>query len=162
MKIIAIVLAIGLTFIAKATACSPLPEYSPADVFRDDDVIFKGIAVAAEAMDLPVEEVVPDGVVFAVKLRWRVQELYKGRLPKEDWAMTNYLCGGVPVVVGQPYIVALSKLELDTANRDIPKRWVEQNSNVKWTLDERGTKAEFNDQDAYERLSKEFKKLSKK
>ena len=162
MKIIAIALAIGLTFTAKASACSQLPEYSPADVFRDDDVIFKGIVVAAEAMDLPIEEVVPDDVVFAVKLRWRVQELYKGRLPKEDRAMTNYLCGGVPVVVGQSYIVALTKLELDTANEYIPKRWVEENSNVKWILDERGTKAEFTDQDAYERLSREFKTLSKK
>jgi hypothetical protein len=162
MRIAAIAFAIGLTFTAKATACSPLPEFSPADIFRDDDVIFKGVAVAAEAMNLPVDEVFTDDLVLAVKVRWRIQELYKGQLPKEDWAMTNYICGGVSVVVGQPYIVALWKLELDTANGNVPKRWVEENSNVKWTLDERGTKAQFNDPNSYDRLSEAFKNLSKK
>jgi hypothetical protein len=157
------VLIIGtLTICNTAIACSKLPEVSTIDIFKQADVVFRGTVVAAESVDLPNGEDIPDGLVYAVKLRWHVEEMYKGQLEKEDWAITTYICGGVRITVGQPYIFSLSKYEVEDFDDEASKRWLKENPNMKWSLDERGTKGVFDEPLEYERLSKEFKKLSKK
>jgi hypothetical protein len=154
------VLIIGtVTTCNTAIACSKLPEASTVDIFKQADVVFKGTVVAAESVDLPMDEDIPDGLVYAVKLRWQVEEMYKGQLEKEDWAITTYFCGGVRVTVGEPYIFALSKFEVDGSDGEVAKRWAKENANIKWFLNEYGTKGAFEDPKAYERLAIEFKKL---
>jgi hypothetical protein len=60
------------------------------------------------------------------------------------------------------YIFSLSKSEVEDFDDEASKRWLKENPNMKWSLDERGTKGVFEEPLEYERLSKEFKKLSKK
>jgi hypothetical protein len=145
-----------------AVACSMVPESGAEEIFKQADVVFKGTVVAAESVDLPLDEPIPDGLVYAVKLRWHVNEMFKGQLEKDDWAITTYFCGGVRITVGQAYIFSLSKNEVEDFDDEASKRWLKENPNMKWSLDERGTTGVFEEPQEYERLSKEFKKLSKK
>jgi hypothetical protein len=144
---------------ASAAACSRIPSNpSPKYLFEHSTSIFRGIATSAEVIDLGNTynaRIVGDygpreiGYVF-VKVKWQVTEVFKGTNPQGKAAGTSYICGGVFVHVGQPYVFTLS------AGDDLEK------FGMIGLLDDAGTKGAWESAEEYNKLIKEFRALSGK
>jgi hypothetical protein len=135
-----IVLAALLSSIANA--CTYLPKPSAETIFERSSTVFHGTAVKAEAFG--------PGHVF-VRIWWKVDEVFKGKVPKGKSTITNYVCGGVFVLVGQPYVVSTDEIELGNPDP----------SDFGMIVDF-GTRAAWTETLEHDRLVREFRRLSKR
>ena len=140
----------GFCFDQQAFACSkPMPS-TPREIFDRSVAVFKGVLISAELVDainIGTDEGIP-----IVKVRWRLDEVYKGRNLQEGFAVTQYFCGGVFAIVGQPYVFALWPVPEELSA-------VENLSGIKGILDDQGTKGEWKEADEFGLLVTEFQKL---
>jgi hypothetical protein len=146
-------IALTCACVEPAIACSGLPPRSPEEIFRDSDYVFRGIAIKVEAIKIHEETEEFEGYPL-VKVYWQVDEVFKGKNIKSYATVTNYICGGVMIFVGQPYVVSVDhQQDMDSQP---------ESRDVAGILDDQGTFGVWTDKKQYENLNREFKKLSKR
>jgi hypothetical protein len=143
---------------SSASACSRLPTQTPAEIFNGAELLFRGIVVGAEAVELPIGEELPQDVVAAVKVKWRSLEVFKGNVPKEGLAYTQYICGGVNIVIGSPYVISLRKLNVSEDPVEF-QDFYKSHPGMNWYLDDSGTRSAWERPEEYKKFVKEFQKL---
>ncbi len=150
---------------AEVFPCSRMPR-TPEETFDSYVAVFRGVVTSAEAIPLkpgtPEEREVAKTGLMLIKVRWKIEEIFKGKdLEGKSAYTTNYYCGGVPIIVGQPYVFAIGPIEKD-------KQIFSQKifgSDLIGYLDDLGTIGvySFADRhDKYDALIAGFKKLSKR
>jgi hypothetical protein len=164
-------LAFWSTLISAGHACSP-PRSPPAPekVFQDSIAVFKGVVTSAELIDVSefAIELGPVGEDLnvkelkslpIVKVRWRVEEVFKGRLIEGQSAWIAYImCVDHLIVVGLPYMFSIKR-----SDDALTKRLMEQHPDMIGYIAVDGT-AGIQDEGGltYERLEESFRSLSKK
>jgi hypothetical protein len=136
---------VGIYIVAstQAFACSYSKPPSTEVIFRDASYVFRGIATKAETVG-------PDNI--GIKVWWKVEENFKGHGLENNSTLTNSVCAGAIIVVGQPYVVTVERIE---------KSDVDDMDDVSGWLVDSGTKGAWFDKQAYEQLVQEFRNLSK-
>jgi hypothetical protein len=145
-----------LAICSTAIACSSPPNKTAAEIFNEAAVVFKGVAISAELMNLPETEEIPKDVPY-IQVRWRVDEVYKGSDFEKDSAVTQYFCGGVKIVVGQPYIFSFVTSDLGEGGKSVFAAYPD----LKWILYDLGTRGAWETPEEYDSLTAEFQKMSR-
>ena len=149
-QLITCLLILGSCFDQQALGCSQALPATPREIVDRSVAVFRGGLISAELVDLGnigTEEYIP-----LVKVRWRLEEVYKGQNLGDGFAVTQYFCGGVFPIVGQPYIFALGPVDEDQSTAGVL-------SGIKGYLDDQGTKGEWKEADEFGFLVAEFQKL---
>ena len=100
---------------ADVLSCSRMPS-TPKQLFDSYVAVFRGVAISAEVMPLVPgtelgKEAAKTGIVPII-VRWKIDEIFKGKdLEGKSAYTTNYYCGGVPIIVGQPYVFAIGPID---------------------------------------------------
>lgn len=152
----AVALLFPLTAISDVFACTQIPTPPASSIFDEASEVFKGVAVSVELMDFRAGDERPMGLpeeIPFIRVRWRVEEIYKGKHIENSSAMTQYFCGGVTIVVGQPYV--FSVLPFD----EMDNTAVAAYPDLIGSLYDFGTKGAWEDPERYQELVREFKKL---
>lgn len=99
----------------EASACARL-QRTTEDNFKDLIAVFRGTVTSAEVIQPKFsssEEAKEAEGIFFVKVRWKVEEIFKGENLEGKSAVTSSFCGAGPIVVGAIYVFAIEKLPED-------------------------------------------------
>jgi hypothetical protein len=149
---------------AETFACSRMPR-TREQLFDSYIAVFSGVAISAEVIPLvPGTELEKEAAktgIMPIKVRWKIDEIFKGKdLEGKSAFTTNYYCGGVPIIVGQPYVFAIGPIERDSEIFGSSMN----SADIIGYLDDLGTMGIFSFENApekYNSLVAGFKKLSK-
>lgn len=146
--VVSIVALLGTT--QRAVSCSRPLQATPAEMFTRSVAVFSGTATSVVLIRpdlIGIADFIPQ-----VEVRWQIDEVYKGKNLERRSATTQYFCGGVFIVVGQPYVFVVGSTDESEGSEGIPQ-------DVIGYLDDQGTKGEWQDTEEFTRLVTEFRKL---
>ncbi len=112
--------AMQLLVTTPAFACSMPPNWSLTKEFKESAFIFRAVALRTEAFKPTAGELQSEGDfdLRYVRVHFDIQEVIKGKPPRNGYAMTNngYFGGcAVPILAGVPYIIFIDELDGDAA-----------------------------------------------
>ncbi len=108
-----------------AFSCSMPPDWSLDKEFKKSAFVFRAVAVRTEAFMPTVGEFLNSSEfdLRYVRVHFEVEEIIKGKPPKDGYAITNngYFGGcAVPILAGVPYVVFVDELDgKDAQNVDL-------------------------------------------
>jgi hypothetical protein len=166
-----VLIAWPFTLISHSNACSRLgPPPTPEKIFLESSAVFKGVVTSAELIDFSDFSGTPGygvGELDAkalkalplVKVRWRVEEIFKGRPIEGKSALIAYImCVDDLIVVGQPYVFSISPFE-----SDFPNIMRAKHPDVIGIINTDGTAGQWEeDSSSFQELEEKFRALSEK
>jgi hypothetical protein len=141
------------SLVQHASACSRLRQPAEEE-FRNALAVFRGTGTSAELIKpkfLSTEQAKDDFYLYT-KVRWKVDEVFKGEHLEGKAAIELFFCGSGPIVVGAPYVFVIDK----------PSEDLEVGGDVIGLFSAVGPFSFQEDMGAFDKLVREVRKLSKR